>query len=78
MTSALNKFEILRKDNKWNSMSPKQDQIIALAFLVDTLKDNKPKLFNSFKTSPSGKGRVKVKYQDNKQAVKQSQYGKVK
>ena len=23
MTSALNKFEILRKDNKWNSMSPR-------------------------------------------------------
>ena len=35
MTSSLNKFDILRKDNKWNSMSPEQEQIIALASVVE-------------------------------------------
>ena len=34
MTSALNKFEILQKDNKWNSISPNQDHITALASVI--------------------------------------------
>ena len=38
INSALNKYEILRKYNKWNSMSPEQEQIVALASVVDKLK----------------------------------------
>ena len=39
MISNLNKFEILQKDNKWKSMSPEQEHIIALASVVKKLKD---------------------------------------
>ena len=38
MTSDLNKFEILRKDNNLNPMSPDQEQITSLAYVVDKLK----------------------------------------
>ena len=57
MTSALNKFDILRKDNKRNSMSPKQEQIIALAYVVKKLKEKNLKLSKSFTTSPPIKGK---------------------
>ena len=49
MTSALNKFEILRKDKKWNSMYPEQEQIISLASVVEKIKDDNIKLSKSFK-----------------------------
>ena len=52
MTSALNKFEILRKDNKWNTMPTEQEQIISLASVVEKLKDENLKLSKSFNTSP--------------------------
>ena len=61
MTSALNKFEILRKDNKWNYMSPEQDKIIAFASIVEKLKDDNLKLSNNFKSSTPGKGKGKFK-----------------
>ena len=50
MTSALNKFEILRKYNKWNTMSPDQEQIVDLASVVEKLKENNLKLSKSFNT----------------------------
>ena len=78
MTFVLNKFEILRKDNKCNSMSPEQDQIIAIASVVEKLKDDNLELFNSFKSSPPGKGKVKGKFQGKKPPGKQSQCGKGK
>ena len=82
MTSALNKFKILKKDNKWNSMSPEQEQITALASIVEKLKDNNLKLSKIFKTSPPGKGKVKgklkVKVQGKKPVGKYPQYGKGK
>ena len=59
MTLVLNKSEILRKDNKWNSMSPEQEQIIALAFVVEKLKYDNLNLSKSFNTSPPGKGKGK-------------------
>ena len=49
ITSVLNKFETLRKDNKWNSMSPEQEQIISLASVVEKLKDDNLNLSNIFK-----------------------------
>ena len=42
MTSALNKFEIMRKYNKWNTMSPDQEQILALASVVEKLNKKQP------------------------------------
>ena len=82
ITSALNKFEILRKYNKWNTMSPDQEQIVALASVVEKLKENNINLSKSFKTLPpgkaKGKGRIKGKGKGKKPAGKQSQYGKGK
>ena len=61
-------------------MSPEQEQIIALASVVQKLKDNNLKLSTRFKTSPTGKDKgkckVKGKVKGQKQAGKQSQYGK--
>ena len=82
MTSALNKFKILEKDNKWDSMSPEQKQIVALAYIVEKLKENNIKLSKIFKTLPpgkfKGKGKGKCKVQGKKPAGKQYQYGKGK
>ena len=82
MTSTLNKFKILKKDNKWNSMSPEQEQIVALAYVVEKLKDNNIKISKSFKISPpvkvKGKGKVKLRGQVKRLARKKSQYGKGK
>ena len=47
MTSDLKKIEILLKDNKWNSIYPKQEQKIAPTSVVEILKDNK-----RFKNTP--------------------------
>ena len=58
MTSALNKFDILRKDNKWKSMSPEKEQIIALASVVKKLKYENLKLSKNLKTLHPGKGKV--------------------
>ena len=74
ITSAFKKFEILRKDNKWNSMSPEQEHIIALASVVKKLKDDNLKLSESVNTSSPGKGKGK----GQKPAGKQSQCGKGK
>ena len=82
MTSALNKFEILRKYNKWNTMSPDQEQIVALASVVEKLKEKILKLSKSFNTLPPGKGKGKGKRKGKgkgkKPAGKQSQYVKGK
>ena len=80
ITSVLNKFETLRKDNKWNSMSPEQEQIISLASVVEKLKDDNLNLSKIFKYSPPGKGKykIKVKSKGNNPPGKQSQYVKGK
>ena len=82
MTSTLNKFEILRKVKRWNSMYPEQEQIIVLDSAVEKLKDDNLKLSKNSNTLPpvklNGKGRVKYKGRVQKQAGKQSQYYKVK
>ena len=72
MTSDLNKFDILRKNKKWNSISPEQEKIMALASVVDKIKDDNLKLSKSFKSSPpgnvkgKGKGKGKGKVQGKK------------
>ena len=61
MNSGLNKYDILRKDNKWKSMSAEQEQIIALASVVEKLKYDNLKLAKNFKSAPPGKDRGKGK-----------------
>ena len=61
MTSALKTFDILRKENKRNSMSPEQEQNTELAYIVEKPKEGKLKLAKNFKTSTPGKGKVKEK-----------------
>ena len=82
MTSALNKFEILRKYNKWNTMSPNQEQIVDIAYVVEKIKENNLKLYKSFNTLSLVKGKGKGKRKGNgkgkKPTGKQSQYGKGK
>ena len=60
MTSNLNKFEIIQKENKWKPMSLEQEKIIAIASLIEKLKDNNINLSKIFKTSSPGKGKRKV------------------
>ena len=80
MTYALNKFEIPQKENKWKSRSSKQEHSVALAFVIEKLKDERIKPSKIFKTSSTGKGKfrfkVKRKGKGQKQSGKQSQYGK--
>ena len=72
MTFDLNKFEILRKNKKWNSIPPEQEQIIALVSVVEKLKDDNLNLSKSFNSSPpgnvkgKGKGKGKGKVQGKK------------
>ena len=72
MTSDLNKFDILRKNKKWNSIPPEQEQIIALVSVVEKLKDDNLNLSKSFNSSPpgnvkgKGKGKGKGKVQGKK------------
>ena len=61
MTPSLNKFEIMRKDNKWNSTYPEQEQIISLASVLEKLKDDNLKLSKNFKASYTVKRKCKSK-----------------
>ena len=82
MTSALKKFKILRNYNKWNTMSPDQEHIVALSYVVEKLKEKNLKLSKIFNTLPpekgNVKGKVKGKGQGKKPTGEQSQYGKGK
>jgi hypothetical protein len=51
MTLALNKYETLKKNNKWNSKSIEQEQIVALNAKVDRLQDANLKLAKSLSSS---------------------------
>ena len=73
MTSDLNKFEMLRKDNKWNYMSPEQEQIIALSSVVEKLKDKTLKLAKNFKTSSPIKIKARSKGRGSKHQENQLQ-----
>ena len=77
MTSALNRFENLRKYNKQNSIYLEQEHIIALASIVEKIKENNLKLVKNFKNLPTGKGKCKGTSKGNgkiqKQTFRQSQ-----
>jgi hypothetical protein len=51
VTTSLIKFQILKDSGKWNSLSPEQDQIVALTSEVTYLKDHNLKLANNAKPS---------------------------
>ena len=70
MNSNLNKFEIVQKENKWKPMSLEQEKIIAIASLIEKLKDNNINLSKIFKTSSSGKGKGNVKCRIQKRSCK--------
>jgi hypothetical protein len=55
LTMSLIKFQILKDSGNCNSLSPEQDQIVALTSEVTTLKDHNLKLTNQSKT-PKNKG----------------------
>jgi hypothetical protein len=67
ITMSLIKFQILKDSGKWNSLSPEQEQILALTSDVTHLKDHNLKLSNNAKPVKSKNSGEKVK-----------QYGKVK
>jgi hypothetical protein len=49
LTMSLIKFQILKDSGKWNSLSPEQEQIVALTSEVTHLKDHNLKLANNAK-----------------------------
>jgi hypothetical protein len=51
ITMSLIKFQILKYSGKWNSLSPEQEQIMALTSEVTHLKDHNLKLANNAKPS---------------------------
>jgi hypothetical protein len=51
LTMSLIKFQILKVSGKWNSISPEQEQIVALTSEVTHLKDHNLKLANNAKPS---------------------------
>jgi hypothetical protein len=51
LTMSLIKFQILKDSGNWNSLSPEQDQSMALTSKVNTLKDPNLKLANSVRFS---------------------------
>jgi hypothetical protein len=55
LTMSLVKFQNLKDSGKWNSLSPEQEQIVALASEVTTLKDHNLNLENSAKPPPQNK-----------------------
>jgi hypothetical protein len=67
LTMSLIKFQILKDSGKWNSLSPEQEQIMALTSEVTHLKDHNLKFSNNAKPSktktfkekpkPNGKGK---------------------
>jgi hypothetical protein len=79
---SLIKFQILKDSGKLNSLSPEQEQIMALASEVTTLKDQNVKLENSVKSSKNKnsldkpKGTGKGKNTARRQLMKRSGLGR--
>ena len=59
MRDAENKYKTLLQEEKWNSMSPEQTQIVALSAQVRKLSDNRVQLSN--KSRKKGKGKSEEK-----------------
>lgn len=57
MTFALNKYETLVKDGRWNAKSAEQEQIVALTAEVKELKDNNLKLARTITSRTSNSRR---------------------
>jgi hypothetical protein len=57
MTLALNKYEMLKKQDAWNAKSIEQEQIVALSAELQKIKDANLKLAKSIKDKKSSKGK---------------------
>ena len=49
MTCAENKFNTMKRDHKWNSLSPDQEKVVALSTTARELQDTNLKLTTAFK-----------------------------
>jgi hypothetical protein len=58
---SLIKFQILKDSGKWNSLTPEQEQIVALTSDVTHLKDRNLKLSNNAKPSKTKSSRERPK-----------------
>jgi hypothetical protein len=61
LTMLLIKFQILKDSGKWNSLSPEQEQIVALTSEVTHLKDHNLKLSNNANPSKTKSSEEKPK-----------------
>ena len=61
MTLALNKFEILQKQNLWNTKSLEEEHVIALTGMVQKLSDANLKLSKFLEDKKSKKGKTSDK-----------------
>ena len=69
MTYAENKFNTIKRDHKWNSLSPDQEKVVALSTTVRELQDTNLKLATAFK-SQSKKSNKKGRSNTDKWAWK--------
>ena len=69
MTYAENKFNTMKRDHKWNSLSPDQEKVVALSTTIRELQDTNLKLATAFK-SQSKKSNKKGKSNSDKWAWK--------
>ena len=75
MTDAENKYKTLLIENKWNSLSPEQTQIVALASQVHKLQNDKlkfNKVGNKIKTKPTNKSEGNNQNKTKKKNKKQN------
>jgi hypothetical protein len=56
MTHALNKYHILVQEKKWKSMSPQDEQLVALKAQYEQLRDANLRLARSISAKKSSKG----------------------
>ena len=50
MTYVENKFNTMKRDHKWNSLSPDQEKVVVLSTTVMELHDTNLKLATAFKS----------------------------
>ena len=56
MQLALNKYEVLNKQDVWNAKSPEEEKIVALNAELQKIKDTNLKLASAIKKAAGGKG----------------------
>lgn len=72
MTLALNKYENLRREGRWNAPTPEQSQIVALTATMAKIKDDNLKLSDKLTKSSTGRQQAQAKENKPKAAKKNS------